>query len=374
MILPADKTPVYLDYNATAPIRAEVIEAVAAVMGTVGNPSSVHACGRWARRQVEDARAKFAELLAVRAQDVVFTSGGTEANNLALRGAGRVRLIVSAGEHDSVLAAAGAQACRVPLRACGRVDLDRLSELIGPDGGDALVSVMVANNETGVIQPVREVIALCHARGALCHCDGVQALGKLSLAGLKPDFLTLSAHKIGGPQGVGALVLGRGGGLVGQQLGGAQERHRRGGTENVAGIVGFGQAVALICAEQETLGRIRTLRDKMEQRIQALAPMATVFGQAVARLPNSSCIVMPGVGSDMQVMAMDLDGIAVSSGAACSSGKVQPSHVLRAMGVTEEDAGSVLRVSLGWDTTQSDIDRFVESWAALYDRKGRKSG
>ena len=373
-MFPADKTPVYLDYNATAPIRAEVIEVVARAMGTVGNPSSVHACGRWARRQLEDARATLAKLLAVRAQDVVFTSGGTEANNLALRGAGRVRLIVSAGEHDSVLAAAGAQACRVPLRACGRVDLDRWSELIGPDGGDALVSVMVANNETGVIQPVREVIALCHARGALCHCDGVQALGKLSLAGLKPDFLTLSAHKIGGPQGVGALVLGREGVLVGQQLGGAQERHRRGGTENVAGIVGFGQAVELICAEQETLGRIRALRDEMEQRIQALAPMAIVFGQSVARLPNSSCVVMPGVGSDMQLMAMDLDGIAVSSGSACSSGKVQPSHVLRAMGATEEDAGSVLRVSLGWGTTQSDMDRFVESWAALYDRKGRKSG
>ncbi len=373
-MLPADKTPVYLDYNATAPIRAEVIEVVARVMGTVGNPSSVHACGRWARRKLEDARATLAELLAVRAQDIVFTSGGTEANNLALRGGGRARLIVSAGEHDSVLAAAGAQACRAPLRACGRVDLDRLSELIGSDGGDTLVSVMVANNETGVIQPIREVIALCHARGALCHCDGVQALGKLSLAGLIPDFLTLSAHKIGGPHGVGALVLGRGGVLVGQQLGGAQERHRRGGTENVAGIVGFGKAVELICAEQETLGRIRALRDDMEQRIQALAPMATIFGQSVARLPNSSCVVMPGVGSDMQLMAMDLDGIAVSSGSACSSGKVQPSHVLRAMEVTEDAAGSVLRVSLGWGTTQSDIDRFVESWATLYDRKGRKSG
>ncbi|WP_343559494.1 cysteine desulfurase family protein [Kiloniella sp. b19] len=385
MTLPSGKTPVYLDYNATAPIRPEVIETVAAVMGEVGNASSVHAFGRLARRRVEDAREALARLVNTRATRIIFTSGGTEANNLALRGAGRSRLMVSAGEHDSVLAV-DPEAFQIPLKSCGRVDLEALADAIGEDGSDVLVSVMYANNETGVIQPVREIVELCHSRGALCHCDAVQALGKtpVDAMALETDFLTLSSHKIGGPQGVGALVLGKGIDVLQQQVGGGQERRRRGGTENVAGIAGFGKAAELAFEEvgNETSGNgeqkhnslavIRALRDDMEQRVRDIAPNAKVFGQNTERLPNTSSVAMPGVPSDTQLMALDLEGIAVSSGSACSSGKVQASHVMKAMGATDEEAGSVLRFSLGWKSTQEDVDRFVECWSALYERKGDK--
>lgn len=384
------KKVVYLDYNAAAPVRPEVIAAVAQAMAETGNASSVHHCGRTARRLVEEARENLAAAINTRAARIVFTSGGTEANNLAFKGSGRTRFLVSATEHDSVLAVAP-DAALIPVQPSGLLNLDALDQLLGQDASDCFVSVMMANNETGVIQPIEDILALCHKRGALFHCDAVQAFGKLpiDLMGLPLDFMTLSSHKIGGPQGVGALVLGKGIEVKAQQKGGGQERRRRGGSENVAGIHGFGVAVRLLMESQgllpgglsplanpETssldLAAVQLLRDNLENRILAVAPHAGIHGKESPRLPNTTSLSMPGVPSDIQLMALDLQGIAVSSGSACSSGKVQASHVLKAMGVCDAEAGSVLRISLGWQSSQQDVDLFLEQWLKLYEHKGRK--
>jgi cysteine desulfurase len=370
----------YLDYNATAPVKPAVAEAVARALELGGNPSSVHRVGRLARRAVEEARAKVAALAGAEPAEVIFTSGGTEANNLALKGSGRRRLLISAVEHDSVLAAASASGAEVTLVAVdsdGVVDLAALEEALaageGPAPGPALVSVMLANNETGVVQPLAEVARRAHQVGAIVHCDAVQAPGRLPFdrAALGVDLLTLSAHKLGGPQGVGALIAGAGAGLTARQHGGGQELGRRAGTENLPGIVGFGVAAELAADDLGARARLAGLRDDLEARLAALAPGLIVFGQGAERLANTSCFALPGLGSETQVMALDLAGVAVSAGAACSSGKVQPSHVLRAMGASEEAAASAIRVSLGWATEPAHIDRLVEAWSELYCRVGR---
>ena len=359
----------YLDFNATAPIRPEVIEAVTVAMRTIGNPSSVHGPGRAARRLIEDARRAVAAMVGGRNQDVVFTSGGTEANNLALKGSGRARLVVGAGEHDSVHQAAP-QSARVPMDADGVVDLEKLEEALNEDAPPALLSLMLANNETGVIQPIAEAAAIAHRAGALVHCDAVQAAGKLPLdmLSLGVDLLTLSAHKIGGPQGIGALILTPGVELKPLLLGGGQERRRRAGTENVAGCAGFGVAAGLALAKLPEAHSQAGWRDDLERQITGLSPESVIFGRAADRLPNTSCITMPGVPAETQVMALDLAGVAVSSGSACSSGKVQASHVLKAMGVSEAVASTAIRVSLGWSSEAGDVDAFVKAWAALFQR------
>lgn len=360
---------IYLDYNATAPVRPGVAEAVAAALAEGGNPSSVHAAGRAARRRVEDAREAVARLAGADPAGVVFTSGGTEANALALRGTGRPRALVSAVEHDSVLAAR-TDATAIPVDGEGCLDLEALRRLLGADGSDAVVSVMLANNETGVIQPVAEAAAIAHEAGALVHVDAVQAAGRLPLdrAAAGADMLTLSAHKLGGPMGTGALVLGPGLEIAALVAGGGQERRRRAGTENVPGIAGFGVAAALAEADLAEDGRIAGLRDRLEGLLVAYAPDATIFGRSVARIANTTCIAMPGVASETQVMALDLAGFAVSAGAACSSGKVGASHVLAAMGVAAPLAGAAIRISLGRATTGEEIERFAEAWRSLYDR------
>ena len=365
----------YLDYNATAPTKPEVAEAVARACEMGGNPSSVHRAGRVARRAIEDARVKVAALAGAPSNEVVFTSGGTEANNLALKGMGVRRLLASAVEHDSVLAAAansGAEVTLVPVDGDGVVDLATLERLLASDTAPTLVSVMLANNETGVIQPVAQVAMLAHKAGALMHCDAVQAPGRiaLDLAALGADLLTLSAHKLGGPQGVGALIARDRAPLAALQHGGGQELGRRAGTENVAGIVGFGVAAELAGNDLGLSAEIARLRDRLESRLRALAPGLRIFGTGAERLPNTICLALPGVAAEIQVMALDLAGIAVSAGAACSSGKVTPSHVLRAMGVPEEEVGSAIRVSLGWRTTAGDLDRLLEAWSELYLRAG----
>lgn len=360
---------VYMDYNATAPVRPEATTAVLHALQCIGNPSSVHRFGRLARRLVEEAREAVATLVQVSPSQVIFTSGGTEANNAAIRGAKRPRHLVSAGEHDSVLMALS-NSIRVPLRRDGVVDLDALLVLLGQDGREALVSVMLANNETGVIQPVSEVAALAHDRGALVHCDAVQAAGKIAvdMPALGVDLMSLSAHKLGGPQGAGALVVADGVELAPLLKGGGQERGYRAGTESVPAIAGFGAAARAALAELEQSGRLADERDRLEERLRTLAPEIEVYGLAAARLPNTSCFAMRGLPAETQVMALDLDGIAVSAGSACSSGKVRPSHVLAAMGAEEEAAGSAIRVSLGWRSDPQDIDRFVDAWARLYAR------
>ena len=360
---------VYLDYNAGAPVRPEVAEAVAEALAGQANPSSVHRFGRLARRAVEDARERVAELVGAAPEAVVFTGGGSEANNLALKGAGRGRLVISAIEHDSVLNAAPG-AVRVAAGRDGIVDLAALRKALAADGPPALVSLMLANNETGVIQPVAEAAELARGHGALLHCDAVQAAGRIVIdaASLGADLLTLSAHKIGGPQGVGALVVAGHVPLAPLIEGGRQETGRRAGTENVSGIVGFGVAAELAAADLVGSDGIARLRDGMEQAIRAVAPGVEPIGGSVARLANTSCIAMPGVSSETQVMAFDLAGVAVSAGAACSSGKITRSHVLKAMGLPRAEAESAIRISLGRASTAADCQRLVEAWSALHTR------
>ncbi len=359
---------VYLDYNATAPLRSEAAAAVRAALEITGNPSSVHAFGRRARSLLEDSRAAVAALVGAMPAGVAFTSGGTEANNLALRGCGRRRLLVSAGEHDSVLQAVP-DATKIPLHANGLVDLAALESLLAESDVPALVSVMLANNETGVIQPVAQVAALAGQAGALVHCDAVQAAGKIpvDMTALGVDLLSLSAHKIGGPAGVGALLLRDGVPLESLIKGGGQERSRRAGTENLAGIAGFAAAAAAVDLSQSNA--IEALRDRLEAGLKALAPEVQILGAEVPRLPNTCCAALPGLGSELQVMALDLAGVAVSAGSACSSGKVQPSHVLRAMGADAATAGSAIRVSLGWQSGLEDVEAFLSAWQSLYLRR-----
>jgi cysteine desulfurase len=360
----------YLDWNATAPLRPEAAAAVSEALGRWGNPSSVHRRGRAARRTIECAREAVAGLLGdADPGGVVFVSGGTEANHLALCGAGRERALVSAIEHDSVRhAVPGAE--MIPVGPEGIVDLDALEKLLGADALPALVSVMYANNETGVIQPVAEIGEIARRHGALFHCDAVQAAGKLKLevGTIGADLVTLSAHKIGGPPGIGALVVAGGVEVAPLLRGGGQEHRRRAGTENLPGIAGFAAAAAAATAEFSVYDTVAALRDGLETEIAAIAPDAVVLGAAAPRLPNTSAIAMPGVAAETQVVALDLDGVMVSAGAACSSGKVGPSHVLAAMRVDPEIAASTIRISLGWNSSEAEIDHFLRAWSALYRR------
>lgn len=359
---------IYLDYNATAPLRPEAVAAMTDALSLTGNASSVHAFGRGARKRIEDARETLAGLLGVRAADLVFTSGGTEANNLALRGAGRRRLLASAGEHDSVLAVEQVDA--IPLQSDGCIDLEALERRLAEEEIPALVSLMLANNETGVVQPVAEAAALCRAYGALLHCDAVQAFGKMEVnfSDLGADLLTVSAHKLGGPQGAGALILRPGLDLAGQLKGGGQERQRRAGTENLPGIAGFAAAAEAACGQLDSWREMDAWRRGFEEQVGDICPEAKIYGGTAARLPNTTCVLMPGVSAETQVVAFDLAGVAVSAGSACSSGKVTPSHVLRAMGASEEEARGAIRISSGWASRRDDFDRALEVWRDLYRR------
>ncbi len=354
----------YLDYNATAPVRPEAVAAMAEALAEVGNPSSVHAAGRRARARIEEVRRKLALLLGVNPESVVFTSGGTEANHLALLGVDGPRL-ASAIEHPSVLDACPDLAL-APVDGAGRLDLGAFASLLTARR-PRLVSLMLANNETGVLQPVREAAALARAAGALVHTDAVQALGKLPVGPdeLGVDLLSVSAHKLGGPPGVGALIVREGLELRPLLRGGGQELRRRSGTENLPGIAGFGAALDA----RTDWAAVRVLRDRLEAAVQERHPASRVMGAGAERLPNTSCLLTPGLPAETQLIALDLAGVAVSSGSACSSGKVGPSHVLRAMGVPEADARCAIRVSLGWETTWTDIDRFLEAWTRLARRR-----
>jgi cysteine desulfurase len=378
---------VYLDWNATTPLRPEARQAMAAAWEVAGNPSSVHAEGRQARRLVEDARAAVAAAIGGRPQDVVFTSGGTEANALALtpglrRGAGDPvrRLLVSAIEHPSVLSGgrfAPEAIGTIQVTGSGLIDIDHLRRLLAVEQ-PALVSVMLANNETGALQSVGEVADIVHEAGGLLHVDAIQALGKISINinAMKADLVTLSAHKVGGPKGVGSLVVAEGTqGLEPLLRGGGQELGRRAGTENVAGIAAFGAAVrAAVAALEGDATRLRGLRDRLEAGLKQ-TPDTIVFSQNVPRLPNTTLFTVPGLKAETAVIGFDLGGIAVSSGSACSSGKVQPSHVLAAMGVGPELAQGAVRLSLGWSTSEADIDLALQAWRKLADAllKGRRN-
>ena len=368
---------IYLDWNATTPLRVEAKESMTAAMELCGNPSSVHAEGRQARKLVEDARTAVAGAVGAQPRNVIFTSGGTEANALAMRrGLKREpnppvqRLVVSAIEHASVLA--GGRFTReaieiVGVTRSGLIDPAHLRRLL-QGKPPALVSVMLANNETGAVQPIAAAAEIVHAEGGLLHVDAIQGFGKIpfDINELGADLVTLSAHKIGGPKGVGALVLAeRLSGLEPLLRGGGQEISRRAGTENVVGIAGFGAAAkAALAALERDAVRLDGLRRRLEEGLRR-TPGAIVFSDAAPRLPNTTLFTVPGLRAETAVIGFDLAGIAVSSGSACSSGKVQPSHVLEAMGFDRDIAQGAVRLSLGWSTQDADIDYCLEAWRKL---------
>ena len=378
---------IYLDWNATAPLRPAARAAMLAALDQLGNPSSVHAEGRAARHLVETAREQVAALVGADAGNVVFTSGGTEANSLALgpaieRPGDRQpldRLLVSAIEHPSV--ASGGRFARekieeIPVTSQGIVDLSaleaRLREL-ATAGQRLLVSIMHANNETGVLQPVAAAAAMVHASGGLLHVDAVQTAGRIpcDINALGADLLVISGHKLGGPQGVGALVRSSQALHLADPLikGGGQERGGRAGTENVAAIAGFGAAAGAAAAALGVDGvLVRALRERLEAGLMAVAANTVIFGSGAERLPNTTLFALRGLKAETVLMALDLDGIAASSGSACSSGKVTASRVVKAMGVAPELGVGAVRLSLGRDTTETEIDRFISAWRKLVSR------
>ncbi|MDP3659942.1 cysteine desulfurase family protein [Phenylobacterium sp.] len=370
-------TQVYLDYNATAPVRPAAAQAALEAMQAVGNPSSVHSAGRAAHARIEQARADVATLVGSHAPSVTFVSGGAEANALAIDSAiatGARRLIVSAIEHATVLETAKAAALTVeimPVDAQGVADLgwlaERLSRWDAADGAP-FVALMLANNETGVIQPIAQAAALVREAGGWLHADAVQAAGKIAIdfRELGADTLSLSAHKLGGPQGVGALVAGARSTISRRLHGGGQERGRRAGTQNVPGIAGFGAAASEALQDLQAIADRSTWRDTAERAL--LEAGAVVFGERVDRLANTLCFAAPGYDANLQVMSLDLAGVMVSAGAACSSGKVTPSHVLAAMGAGDL-AGCAIRASGGWATCEQDWSRLAEAWIEANDRR-----
>jgi len=362
----------YLDYNATAPVRREAADAVAEVLAFCGNPSSVHKAGRLAHAKLETAREQVAALVGRPPSDVIFTSGGTEANALALNGGGRSKVFVSAIEHPAVLNARDDIEI-IPVDENGLVDLDWLDAALGANGNETLVSVMAANNETGVLQPIEAIAEIAKRHGALFHSDAVQIPGKTPLDRLaeQTHMISISAHKLGGPQGVGALIVAEEDvSLMPMLKGGGQERSKRAGTENLPGIVGFGVAAEMAMGELGNTGRIESLRDTLEARIAEVTQDAIFAAQGASRLPNTSCFAVSGLSAETLVMALDLAGVMVSAGSACSSGKVKASHVLKSQGWSDELASSAIRVSLGQATSEADIETFLDAWTAIYHRLG----
>ena len=370
----------YFDWNASAPLRDEARQAMLRALELTGNASSVHAEGRAARALIEAARTEVARLVGAEARNVTFTSGATEANTLALTPAletagdkrRRDRLLVSAIEHPSVLCGGRFDAAAVehiPVNGEGVVDLAALRRALARCERP-LVSLMLANNETGVVQPVREAAEIVHAANGLLHVDAAQAPGRIGcdMVALGADLMTLSAHKLGGPQGAGALIRRSsvfGDIHIAEPLikGGGQERATRAGTESVAAIAGLGAAA--LAAQQADAAHMAKLRDALEAGLKATTPEVVIFGEGALRLPNTTLFAVPGIKAETALIAFDLDGIAVSSGSACSSGKVQASHVLAAMGVSPALARGAVRVSLGRTSTAADVERFLGTWIKL---------
>ncbi|MEI2785151.1 MAG: cysteine desulfurase family protein [Candidatus Nanopelagicales bacterium] len=366
----------YLDYAATAPLRPEALAAMQRQWSQVGNPSSLHTAGRAARRVVEESREQIAALIAAKPADIVFTSGGTEADNLGLKGiamaSSKRRLLVGAAEHHAVLdpaaalAGQGFQVDYLPVDALGRIDVDYLADALSDDV--ALVAVMWANNEVGTIQPIDEVARLCRRHHVPLHSDAVQVLGQLDLDVSGVTSVAISAHKVGGPVGVGALVLDRNQAVSPLLHGGGQERDVRSGTVDAAGIAGFAAALAAPKVD------VRPLRDDLIRQVMVTVPDAVLNGDPVERLPNNAHFSFPGCPGDALLMLLDAQGVAVSTGSACTAGIPQPSHVLMAMGADEDLAGSSLRFSLGWASSQSDVDALAAALPQAVERARRAGG
>ena len=356
---------IYFDHNATTPLRRAVIDAMTSVMGPPSNPSSVHSYGQAAKHHVETSRRQLASFIKAKPEEIIFTSGGTEANAMALM-RDVPKVITSAIEHVAVLDAVP-QAEKIPVDAAGIIKLDDLDNAAATAPQGSLISVMMANNETGVIQPIKDVVAIARAHGHLVHSDAIQALGKIEInfADLDLDMMSLSAHKIGGPTGIGALIQREGLPSFPRLYGGGQEKNRRPGTENLMGIVGFGAAVQSIMNDTSHYEILAQWHRRFEEKITTLDANVVVFGAEAERLPNTTNITMPGRLSETQVMAFDLDGLALSAGSACSSGKVKSSHVLDAMS-QGRDTSTAIRISSGWTNTEDEFDRLAEIWIKLY--------
>lgn len=366
------RAAIYCDYNAGAPLRAEAAVAVSRALAIGGNASSVHGFGRRARAMIEEAREQLAGLLEARAENAVFTSGATEALHLAMASAQASSLIVSAVEHDAVFEQAhrafqGAEIA--PVNSSGVVDLSALDSLLARAAKPALVAVQHANNETGVIQPIAQIAATCREHGALLLVDAAQSFTRIpvNLAAIDAAYLVVSSHKIGGPPGAGALVLAPGAPFATTRFGGGQERGRRPGTENMPAIVGFASAGHWALRDRDVeMRRLAAMRDRFESK---LPRDAVVFGASAPRLPNTSNFAFPGISAETAVIAMDIEGVALSSGAACSSGKVRSSRVLAAMGVPAEISRCALRVSFGHESVESDVDAALAALGAIAARR-----
>ncbi len=359
----------YLDCNATAPVRPQVISLMGEILAEPGNASSVHGAGRQARKRVEDARGQIARAFDVGPQQVIFNSGATEGNNTIIKGFAGQRILISAIEHASLIES-GIKAELIPVTADGIVDLSALEQMLAQGPQAALVSVMMANNETGVIQPVAEICKLAKAHGALFHTDAVQALGRIEFTreSIGADFITVSSHKLGGPQGAGAIIMAPKAPLPKLIHGGGQERRQRAGTENIAAIAGFGLAVEMAMQEIGRYQALAGLREKIETTLTAGTNSLHIHGRNVARVANTTSFSLKGSTSETLLLALDLEGIAISSGSACSSGTVKPSHVLTAMGIDAEEAACALRVSLGWNTSEQDVEDFIAAWNKVRQR------
>jgi cysteine desulfurase len=369
---------IYLDYNATAPMRPEVRTLVTEVMATVGNASSVHGLGRQARKYIEDARAQVGLLVKVKPDQVIFTSGATESLNTILSAYRDKKILISAIEHPAVIDSAP-NAIKIPVTADGVIDVTSYEKLLKTEQPD-LVAIMMVNSETGVIQPIKDLAAKASEAGAFFLCDSVQAAGRLDLDfnDLGVDYMVLSAHKIAGPQGVGVIITRKGLEVPKFMLGGGQEKNCRAGTYNTAGIAGMGLAAKLAQENLTAYGDIQKLRDQMEGHIikkaeeifspRTCAHSVTIYGQKSPRVGNTMNVGIDGMDAQTQLMALDLDGIAVSSGSACSSGSFKPSHVLAAMGADEKAAKSALRISIGYATTQAEIEAFLESYDKILEK------
>ena len=380
----------YLDHNATSPLRPEALSAVTHALAVGGNPSSIHANGRAARGLIDQAREQVAALAGAKADSVIFTSGATEANNLALFGAvegslegdtSRItRIFVSAIEHASVLASADRLAERFPwlrvsrlgVTADGVIDLEGLHVALREGKGRSLVAVMAANNETGVVQPIAEISRLVREAGGLLLVDAVPAAGKMVLDFSYCDYLVLSGHKLGAPMGVGALLVAQSAPLAAQLAGGGQQKGLRAGAENLSGIAGFGAAAHALADGEGERARIAHLRDHFETALKAAAPETVFFGGTAPRLCSTSAFAVPGLTAETAMIGLDLDGVMLSSGSTCSSGKVAVSHVLTAMGVDDKLAACALRASFGWPSTMDDVNAAVASLLKLRERAKTK--
>ena len=367
MIDPLSKR-LYLDYNATAPLRPQAKQVMMQVLEYTGNPSSIHFFGRKMHGIMEQARSRVTSIFGLKDNQCIFTASCTEANNMVLRGNVAPQIMVSATEHDSVRLALPNPKI-LPVSQDGVVDLNHLENFLKKNESPVLVSVMIANSETGVIQPIDDIVNICKKFGAFVHTDATQAIGRIPVNIQKIDFTTFSSHKLGGPFGCGVVLLGSSTNINPMLFGGGQERGRRAGTENIPAIAGFAAALELAVSEQtQQSNQLQIWRMILEQQMQETRPDLVVHGKNTPRLPNTICYSIPGIPQIQQLMNFDLEGVAVSSGSACSSGKVRHSHVLQAMGLSADLTSSAIRLSMGWNTQKPDIDHFMKVWHKLYKR------